>query len=69
MTGELGGKVGVAPRIFLKKLVGDILDRVEQFPEFDPRKDYKLTLIDAELTEVERNTRAANSVDDIDIDL
>lgn len=69
VTGELGGKVGVAPRIFLKKLVGDILDRVEQFPEFDPRKDYKLTLIDAELTEVERNTRAANSVDDIDIDL
>lgn len=69
VTGELGRKVGVAPRVFLKKLVGDVLDRVEQFPEFDPRRDYKLTLVDGELTEVERNARAAESVDDIDLDL
>lgn len=26
VTGKLGGKVGVAPRIFLKKLVADILE-------------------------------------------
>src|SRR5207248_1205423 len=58
VTGDLGRKVGVAPRVFLKKLVGDILDRVDQFPAFDPRRDYKLTLVDGELTEVERNARA-----------
>ncbi len=29
VTGKLGGKVGVAPRIFLKKLVADVLDRVD----------------------------------------
>ena len=37
VAGKLGGKVGVAPRIFLKKLVGDVLDRIDQFEDFDPR--------------------------------
>ena len=44
VTGSLGGKVGVAPRVFLKKLVADVLDRVDQFPDFDPRRHYALTL-------------------------
>ena len=37
VAGGLGGKVGVAPRLFLKKLVADVLDRVDQFADFDPR--------------------------------
>ena len=65
VTGKLGGQVGVAPRIFLKKLVADVLDRVEQFDDYDPRKQYALTLRADELTEVERN--AATSADDIDL--
>lgn len=69
VTGDLGGKVGVAPRIFLKKLVGDVLDRVDQFDDFEPRRDYKLTITDGELTDVEVNARAAASVEDIDLDL
>ena len=69
VTGDLGGKVGIAPRLFLKKLVADVLDRVDQFDDFDPRQHYKLTIVDHELTEVERNARAATSVDDIDLDL
>jgi hypothetical protein len=69
ITGELGGKVGVAPRVFLKKLVADILDRIDQFPEFDPRQHYALTVSDAELTEVERNARGASNVDEIELDL
>jgi hypothetical protein len=69
VTGDLGGKVGVAPRVFLKKLVGDVLDRVDQFDDFDPRRDYKLTITDGELTNIERNARAAASVDEIDLDL
>ena len=69
VTGDLGGNVGIAPRLFLKKLVGDVLDRVDQFAEFDPRVDYRLTVSDGELTDVERNARAATSVDDIELDL
>jgi hypothetical protein len=69
VTGDLGGNVGIAPRLFLKKLVGDVLDRVDQFTEFDPRKNYDLTVSDGELTNVERNARAAASVDDIDLEL
>ncbi|MCX4627035.1 BREX system ATP-binding protein BrxD [Streptomyces sp. NBC_01443] len=67
--GALGGKVGVAPRLFLKKLVGDVLDRVDQFEDFDPRQHYRLTVMDNELTDVERNLAAAVSADDIDLDV
>lgn len=73
--GELGGKTGVAPRVFLKKLVADVLDRVDQFDDFDPRRDYHLTVSTNELTDVERearsrgDVRAAYSVDDIDLEL
>lgn len=73
VAGELGGRTGVAPRVFLKKLVADVLDRVDQFPDFDPRKDYALTVNVAELTDVEREAqargdlRAASSVDDVDL--
>lgn len=69
VSGELGAQVGVAPRVFLKKLVGDVLDRVDQFPDFDPLRDYRLTVVDSELTEVERNARRASSVDDIELDV
>ncbi len=69
--GQLGGKIGVAPRVFLKKLVSDVLDRVDQFPDFDPRGHYHLTLTTAELTDVERNAAGlvASNVDDIDLTL
>jgi hypothetical protein len=69
VTGELGQQVGTAPRVFLKKLVEGVLDRVDQFAEFDPRRDYALTVTDGELTEIERNARAASSVDDIDLNV
>jgi hypothetical protein len=74
VTGSLGGRVGIAPRVFLKKLVGEVLDRVDQFPDFDPRQHYTLTMDVAELSEVERNAAAltpaaASTFDDIDLDL
>jgi hypothetical protein len=62
VSGRLGGQVGVAPRVYLKKLVADVLDRVDQFPDFDPRKHYRLTLRGDELTEVERNAASADEV-------
>lgn len=48
--------------MFLKKLVADVLDRVEQFPDFDPRRDYALTLRRDELTDVERNAASADDI-------
>lgn len=59
--------MGVAPRIFLKKLVSDILDRIDQFDDFDPYQHYQLTLQDAEMTATERQAASANSVDDIEL--
>ncbi|MCP4784034.1 MAG: BREX system ATP-binding protein BrxD, partial [Fuerstiella sp.] len=69
VAGKLGGKIGVAPRIFLKKLVSDVLDRVDQFPDFNPREHYTLTMNDSELTAAERQAAGATNVDDIDLDL
>ncbi|MFE3410411.1 BREX system ATP-binding protein BrxD [Streptomyces mirabilis] len=68
VTGGLGGKVGVAPRLFLRKLVADVLDRVDEFEDFDPRRHYALTVSSAELNEVERNAAASNA-DDVELDL
>ena len=68
--------MGVAPRVFLRKLVADVLDRVAEFDDFDPRKHYKLTLSSAELTDTERNAAAFRrdssspiSADDVELDL
>lgn len=69
VTGALGGKVGIAPRVFLKKLVGEVLDRVDQFADFDPRRHYALTVSDQELTAIERSARSAARADDIELDL
>lgn len=69
VTGSLGGKVGIAPRLFLKKLVGEVLDRIDQFADFDPRRDYALTVAQEELTRVERSARGEQTVDDIELDL
>lgn len=68
VSGGLGGKVGVAPRLFLKKLVADVLDRVDQFEDFDPREHYKLTMASAEMSDVERNA-AVDDPDDIELDV
>jgi hypothetical protein len=67
MTGKLGGKVGIAPRLFLKKLVSDVLDRIDQFDDFDPRQHYQLTVSSNEMTAVEREAQA-QTVDDIELD-
>lgn len=65
VAGELGGKVGIAPRLFLRKLV-DVLDKIEQFPDFDPYKDYEVKISQTELSDSER---AAMTADDVALDL
>jgi hypothetical protein len=69
VTGKLGGKVGIAPRIFLKKLVADVLDRIEQFEHFNPRQHYALTLHEAEMSPIERQAMGATHVDEIELEL
>ena len=69
VTGKLGGKVGIAPRIFLKKLVADVLDRIDQFEDFNPRQHYALTMHETELRSVERQAMGATDVDEIELEL
>ncbi|MEY9213490.1 BREX system ATP-binding protein BrxD [Thermobifida halotolerans] len=70
VAGELGGQVGVAPRMFLRKLV-DVIDRVNDIDDFDPRQHYRLTMKATDLTDVERNARTqrADSPDEVELDL
>ncbi len=68
VVGKLGGRTGIAPRLFLKKLVSDVLDRIDQFDDFDPNRDYHFTLHDTEMTRVERESNVRN-VDDIELNL
>ncbi|MBZ5495687.1 MAG: BREX system ATP-binding protein BrxD [Acidobacteriia bacterium] len=68
VAGKFGGKIGLAPRVYLKKLVADVLDRVDQFPEFDPRHNYSLTIREAELSPIERQAVGASDVDEIELD-
>ncbi len=69
VCGALGGKVGIAPRVFLKRLV-DLLDKVDEHPDFVPSVDDELILQASELTAEERSAAGVDlSVDDIVLDL
>lgn len=69
VAGELGGQVGIAPRVFLKKLVSEVLDRVDEFPDFNPRRDLALEITDGELTLEEREARRPRGADDVALDI
>ena len=69
-AGKLGGKVGVAPRLFLKKLVSEVLDRVDEHEGFDPVEHYALDLSPAEMSPEERAAAGMErTADDIELDL
>ena len=65
VTGEFGGRVGVTPRLFLKKLV-NVLQTVAAHPTFDPATDWSLELRPEELT---RQEQAAMGVDDVELEV
>lgn len=67
IAGRVGGRVGIAPRLYLRKLVADVLDRVDQFSDFDPRRHYAPTIDDHEMTRTERAAADASNVDDIEL--
>ncbi len=69
VAGRLGGRAGVAPRLYLRKLVVEVLDRVDQFADFDPRRHYAPTLDPREMSAAERAAAGTGSVDDIELEL
>lgn len=69
VAGKLGGKVGVAPRLFLRKLVDGLLDRVDQYDDFDPHAHFELTLDPGTLTPQEAEAAGTGpDLDDIPLD-
>lgn len=69
VSGELGGKVGIAPRIFLKRLVG-LLDQVDEHPTFEPSQHFRLVVTADELTPEERAAAGVSmDLDDLALDL
>jgi hypothetical protein len=49
VTTGFGGRVGLAPRLFLRELI-DVMDRVDIHEDYDPQAHYKLELDDGKLT-------------------
>ncbi len=69
VAGKLGGKIGIAPRIFLMRLV-DMIDLVDQHEAFDPMADYDVVVSASEMRPEEREAAGIErSVDDIELDL
>jgi hypothetical protein len=66
LAGRLGGNIRIAPRLFLKKLVENVLDPIDLYDDFEPRHDYELTVKESEMTAEERD---AASADDIALEL
>jgi len=70
VTGKLGGKTGVAPRLFLRKLVGELLDKVDEHADYDPSRDFELVVRAEEMAVEERQAAGLElGVDDIELEL
>ncbi|MDC3988485.1 BREX system ATP-binding protein BrxD [Polyangium jinanense] len=70
VAGKLGQRTGIAPRLFLKKLVDRLLDRVDQFEDFEPREHLDPRIAAAEMTAEEATAAGiARSPDDIVLNL
>jgi hypothetical protein len=68
VTGALGGKVGMAPRIYLRCLVG-LLDQVDEHETFDPKLHAALAIAPSELNDEARAAAGLfRSVDEIHLD-
>jgi P-loop Domain of unknown function (DUF2791) len=69
VAGALGGKIGIAPRIYLRRLVA-LLDQVDEHPEFDPKTHAALKVDPNEMNDEERAAAGVSrSVDDIELDV
>jgi hypothetical protein len=64
ITEGFGGKISLAPRLFLRELI-DVMDRVDIHEAFDPRVHYKLDLEDSKLTPQELAAKHGRSFEDV----
>lgn len=62
VTAGFGGKVALAPRLFLRELI-DVMDRVDIHEDYDPASHYRLELEDAKLTPEELAAKHGRSMD------
>jgi Cdc6-like AAA superfamily ATPase len=65
VTAGFGGKVALAPRLFLRELI-DVMDRVDIHAEYDPATHYKLELDDGKLTPEELAAKHGRSFEAAD---
>jgi len=63
VTAGFGGKLALAPRLFLRELI-DVMDRVDIHEAYDPNAHYKLDLDDGKLTPEELAAKHGRPVDD-----
>lgn len=62
VTSGFGGKVALAPRLFLRELI-DVMDRVDLHQNYDPAQHYKLELDDQKLTPEELAARHGRTLE------
>jgi hypothetical protein len=67
ITVGFGGKVSLAPRLFLRELI-DVMDRVDLHEDYDPGSHYHLELDDGKLTAEELAAKHGTPVDAADAD-
>jgi len=68
VTSGLGGKVGLAPRQFLRELV-DVMDRVDVHPDYDPAQHYKLVIDEARLSPAELAAHLGRELEEPEIEV
>jgi hypothetical protein len=69
IAGKLGGKIGLAPRLYLRRLV-DLLDRVDTYPDYEPREHHEVVVDATEMTAEERSAAGVTrTVNDLVLDV
>jgi hypothetical protein len=61
VTAGFGGKLSLAPRLFLRELI-DVMDRVDIHEDYDPSALYRLDLSDEKLTAEELAAKHGQAV-------
>ena len=65
VTAGFGGKVSLAPRLFLRELT-DVMDRVDIHEDYDPVTHYRLELDDGKLTAEELAAKHGRPIEEAD---
>ncbi|HRI69524.1 MAG TPA: DUF2791 family P-loop domain-containing protein [Polyangium sp.] len=70
VAGKLGQRVGIAPRLFLKKFIDRLLDRVDQFEDYEPLEHLDPLISPTEMNAEESAAAGiSRSAEDVVLDL